>query len=96
MFGKKKHYENKKWLSLILKEHQSNEELQFSLDQIEDIKTRLTQDKIPFELKKIYEGILKPSELTSEAMTTIGHPEGKLLSNPDFKVGKKKKKKKKK
>jgi hypothetical protein len=27
-------------------------------------------------------------------MSALGHPEGSLLSNPDFKVGKKKKKKK--
>lgn len=63
---------------------------------MEDIKVKLTEDRVPFEIKRIFEGIVKPSELTSEAMTTIGHPEGRLLSNPDFKVGKKKRKKKKK
>ena len=45
-------------------------------------------------MKKIYNGLLKPNDLSMEEMSTIGHPEGSMLSNPDFKVGKKKKRKK--
>jgi hypothetical protein len=65
MFGKKKNQQERKWLSLILKQHQSRDEVQQSLDELEDIKTRLAQNRVPFEMKKIYEGLLKPTELST-------------------------------
>lgn len=93
MFGKLKPGHNKKWLSLILKQQKSKSELDLSLEELGDIKARLAYRRVPFEIKSIYDGLLKPADMSVEELSGIGHPTGSLLSNPDFKVAKKKKRK---